>query len=516
VRESCAKTFARIRLETVQRAQWATHDRSLQRCPPRAVTPNSFFQPFELISFLPVKLLILHHLSITDGLPTFASICQQMPLVPICPLGQNRGQRTFRPVAKLTKDELKKLLAKAKLTNADLKKLLNNTGRHALGRGLYFRVLGDDKAYWAFRYWIEGKEREMSLGAFPGVTIDEARKKHEDARAKVRTYKRDPIAEKRAAKQARDNAGGTPTFGEIADEHLLAHQATRKNAGHRRQWLVALTTYCAPIRDLPVDAVDTSAVLSVLKPMWTRTPDTASRLRGMIERVLDAARARDLIDGDRANPARWRGHLAHLLPNPDKIGNHSHHAAMPFADVPAFMAKLKDADGIAVNALMLTILTAARTSEVIGMQWDEVDLDAKVWNVPGERMKMGVKHDVPLSDAAVELLRRQLATRRPKQTHVFPGRSPSKPLSDPALAQTMRRNGAGAYTVHGFRSSFRDWAGENEVDSEVAEKCLAHQIGNSVTRAYFRTTMIERRRKVMADWAAFLAGESVWLAACGE
>jgi integrase len=254
---------------------------------------------------------------------------------------------------------------------------------------------------------------------------------------------------------------------------------------------------------MPVDAIDTEAVLRVLQLVWARAPDTASRLRGMIERVLDAARARGHIDPDRANPARWRGHLDHLLPNPDKIGEHGHRAAMPYADVPAFMAKLKDAEGIAVKALMPTILTAARTSEVLSMTWEEVDLDAKRWTVPGERMKMGVQHDVPLSDAAVDLLRDQLAAHLPKKTHVFPGRSPGKRLSDPALAQTMRRMGGGEYTVHRFRSAFRDWGADHGVEFEVAEACLAHAVGNSATRAYLRTTMVARRRKVMADWASF-------------
>jgi integrase len=227
----------------------------------------------------------------------------------------------------------------------------------------------------------------------------------------------------------------------------------------------------------------------------------------MVERVLDAARARGHIDADRANPARWRGHLDHLLPNPKKVGGHGHHAAMPYADVPAFVAKLRGATGSVVKALEFLILTAARSVEVIGATWDEIDLDAKRWTVPGERMKMGKPHDVPLSDAAVELLREQLATRRPKQAHVFPGLRPGKPLSDPALAKRMGRMGADAYTVHGFRSAFRNWAGDSGVDFEIAEACLAHADGNSVTRAYLRSSMVARRRKVMSDWAAFLASE---------
>lgn len=394
----------------------------------------------------------------------------------------------------------------AKLTNAALKSVIRKPGRHADGAGLYFRVIGDDKAYWAFRYTLDGKEREMSLGPYPEVTLAEARATHADARAKVRIYI-DPLTEKRAEKQIRANARATPTFGEIADSHLAAHQAARKNVRHRRQWFVALTRYCAPIRDMPVNEVSTKEVLQVLKPVWTRAPEIASRLRGRIEAVLDAARALGHIDPDRANPARWRGHLDHLLPNPDKIGERGHHAAMPYADLPAFMAKLESAAGAAAKALRFAILCASRSSEVFGMTWDEVPA-LSLWTVPGERMKMGEPHSVPLSEPAADLLRDQLARRRPKQTYVFPGARPQKPLSNMALAMTLRRLGAGQYTVHGFRSSFRDWAADRGIEFEVAEQCLAHAVGSSVTRAYLRTTMIERRRKVMADWAAFLSGES--------
>ena len=311
----------------------------------------------------------------------------------------------------------------AKLTNAALKGLIKRTGRHADGHGLYFRVIGEGKAYWAFRYTLDGKEREMSLGPWPEVSLAEARDRHAAERTKIRALKIDPLEEKRAERQAREAARSTPTFGEIADSHLAAHQAARKNVRHRRQWFVALTTYCAPIRALPVNEVGTQEVLQVLKPVWTRAPEIASRLRGRIEAVLDAARAHGHIDADRANPARWRGHLDHLLPNPDKIGERGHHAAMPYAELPAFMAKLESASGAAAKALRLAILCASRSTEVFGMTWDEVPA-LSLWIVPGERMKMGEPHSVPLSDAAADLLRDQLARRRPKQTHVFPGARP--------------------------------------------------------------------------------------------
>jgi integrase len=218
-----------------------------------------------------------------------------------------------------------------------------------------------------------------------------------------------------------------------------------------------------------------------------------------------AARARSHIDAHRANPARWRGHLD----DPKKVRKVVHHAAMPYADVPAFVAKLRSSEDSAAKALALVVLCASRSSEVLGMTWDEVEFAAaaKLWTVPAERMKMGVEHVVPLSDAAVELLRDQQATRRSKQAYVFPGARPAKPLSASTFKRTMRSLSAGKYTVHGFRSAFRDWAADHGVAFEVAEQCLAHKVGNAVTRSYLRTTMLERRRKVMADWATFLAGE---------
>jgi len=394
-----------------------------------------------------------------------------------------------------------------KLNNAALKSLIKKPGRHGDGGGLYFRVIGEGKAYWAFRYTLDGKEREMSLGPYPEVTLADARAAHADARAKVRGFV-DPLTEKRAEKQIRAYARATPTFGEIADSHLATHQAARKNIRHRRQWFVALTTYCAPIRSLPVNEVDTKAVLSVLEPIWSRAPEVGSRLRSRIATVLDSARALGHIDADRANPARWRGHLDHLLPNPDNIGERGNHPAMPYADVPAFMAKLKQTNGEAAKALQFLILTAARSSEVFGLAWDEIHLDAKLWTAPAPRMKMKREHSVPLSDAAIDILRGQLEARRGAQHLVFPGAKPGRPMSNMAFAMTLRRMKVDEYTVHGFRSSFRDWAADHGVDFDVAEACLAHKVGNAVTQAYLRSTMIERRRKVMADWAAFLAAKS--------
>jgi integrase len=381
-----------------------------------------------------------------------------------------------------------------KLTNTAVKAALKKPGRYSDGGGLFFRVTRPGAAHWAYRYRVDGKEREMSLGPYPEVSIAAARERHAELRKRVMIDKEDP------ARQAQD--GRVTTFGEAADAYLAAHERSWKNDKHRDQWRMTLSSYCTTIRGVAVDAIDTAAVLRVLKPLWTRAPETASRLRGRIETILDSARAHGHIDDNRANPARWRGHLDKLLPK-RHARTKRHFAAMPYRDIPAFAAKLRQAPGVAPLALMLAILTAARTNEALGAIWGEIDFDAKVWTVPAERMKAGVEHRVPLSDAVVEILRDQMKAQR---RYVFPGKGTKAPLSNMALAMLMRRLGAGEYTVHGFRSAFRSWCADTGVVREVAEAALAHVVGG-VEGAYQRSTMVERRRKVMADWAAFLAGE---------
>ena len=348
----------------------------------------------------------------------------------------------------------------------------------------------------------------MSLGPYPDLGLREARDRHAAERSRVRTHKIDPLAEKLAAKEARAKARAIPTFGEAADDYIKTHEGDWRNERHRRQWRQTLTDHCAPIRDLPVNEVDTDAVLKVLKPIWTKVPATAAQLRGRIERVIDAARARNGIDADRANPARWRGHLDLLLAKRKRL-TRGHHPAMPYDDLPAFIERLQASSSTAAKALMFVVLTAARSGEVLGMTWDEVPFATatKLWTVPASRMKMDVEHQVPLSDAAIALLRDQ-GERRRKNPFVFPSTRPRHPLSNMAMAMVMRRMGADDYTVHGFRSAFRYWAADRGVDFEVAEACLAHAVGNAVTRAYLRTPMTERRRKVLEDWASFVTGES--------
>jgi integrase len=392
-----------------------------------------------------------------------------------------------------------------KLTSAGLKALVEKPGRYGDGAGLFFRTLGSGKSYWAYRFHVDGREREMSIGPFPEISLAQARAKHMELRRQVIVDKLDPLAERRA-KTARAVKTGKPTFGDLADAHLETNKTQWRNAKHRDQWRMTLTKYCAPIRDAPVDQVDTAGVLKVLTPLWSLAPETASRLRGRIEAVLNRARALGLIDMDRANPARWKGHLDQLLPSPKKVGpRRGHHAAMPYTDLPAFMATLTVTPGVSARALTFAILCAARSGEVFGATWDEIDLEAAVWAIPADRMKSGRQHRVPLSAPALEALRWQLATRG-DSAHVFLGRH-GRPLSTMALAMTMRRLGAGAFTPHGFRSSFRDWAGDmTSAPREIAEAALAHATGDATEQAYRRSDALDKRRELMTAWARHCQG----------
>jgi integrase len=422
-----------------------------------------------------------------------------------------------------------------KLTQANLRGKIKKPGRHGDGRGLFFRVLPGDKAYWVYRYrvMVDGKstEREMSLGPYPELGLAEAHTKHAELYSKVKKDKSDPLSERQAAKIAAQAPAlsGTPTFGEVADQYVATHEASWRNDKHRWQWRQTLTTHCAAIRGTPVDRIDTAAVLRVLKPIWGKTPETASRLRGRIEKVLDAARVLGHIDPDKANPARWMGHLKEVLPNPKKIGERSHHAALPYAEIPGFAARLKSLPGTSAKALLFAILTAARSGEVFGMVFGELDLDppeirsatwpGPMWTVPAERMKMRKTHRVPLSQAAVAILKDQLAKRGPKQTYVFESpiaqggkvhrNGAHQPLSNMAFAMLLRRMGASEITAHGFRSAFRDWVGdETSFQRETAEAALAHLVGDQAERAYRRGDAFNKRRELMDAWAAFATGES--------
>ena len=387
--------------------------------------------------------------------------------------------------------------------------MISEPGRHGDGGGLYLSISNDGRRRWVFLFTWNGKLREAGLGsaAKGGVSLKAARDKAAEGRALVKAGV-DPIAE-----WNRPKAEAVPTFGRIADDYVAAHKGSWRNEKHAAQWTMTLTTYCKAIRKLPVDRIDTEAVLSVLRPIWGRAPETASRLRGRIEAVLDAAKARGFIDRNQVNPARWRGHLDKLLPKPAKLAR-GHHAAMPYADVPAFIGDIRRRPATAARALEYCILTATRSSETMQARWREFDLDAKIWTIPADRMKAGREHRVPLSDRALAILREMKhATEQAKAgEYVFPGQRPGRPLSNMALEMFLRR-AQSEFTTHGFRSSFRDWAGnETYFPRELAEHALAHVIGDKAEQAYRRSDALARRRELMDAWARHCEGAANMLA----
>ncbi|MDO9094002.1 MAG: integrase arm-type DNA-binding domain-containing protein [Rubrivivax sp.] len=379
---------------------------------------------------------------------------------------------------------------------------LATPGLHFVGgvQGLALQVTGGSRS-WLLRATIGGKRRDMGLGPYPEVTLAQARDKARDARELIRQGV-DPIARQQAAQSAmRAAVAEALTFKDCAEKYIKAHRAGWKNAKHAQQWENTLAQHAYPVLgDVLVRDVKLPQVLAVIEPIWTTTNETAVRLRGRMELVLDWATARGLRDG--TNPARWRGHLDKLLAKPSKVNNREHHAALPVGDVGAFMARLRSAEGMGARALEFAILTAARSGEVRGATWAEIDADAKVWTVPGARMKAGKEHRVPLSDAALALLA-ALPQGKPDAL-VF--RAPrGGALSDMTLTAVLRRMDVPA-VPHGFRSTFRDWASERtSYPSDAAEMALAHAIADKVEAAYRRGDLFEKRRLMMADWAQFLA-----------
>jgi integrase len=370
-------------------------------------------------------------------------------------------------------------------------------GRYGDGAGLYLVVAPSGARKWVYRFTWQGKVTEAGLGSADGVTLAEARGKAHEAR-KLLEAGWNPIEAKRRAAII---DAGKPTFGKIADALVAAKESEWRNPKHRAQWRMTLETYAAPLWSRPVDEIDTTAVLAVLTPLWQARPETASRLRGRIEAVLDAARVAGHTPSNEPNPARWRGHLAHLLPKRGKL-TRGHHAAMAYADVPAFVAKLREREALAALALEFTILTSARSGEVYGARWGEVDLASKVWIIPPDRMKAAREHRIPLSERALAILE-ELSEARTGD-FVFPGQRPGRPLSGWAMAELLRRMGQDAVTVHGFRSAFRDWAGnETHYPRELAEAALAHVVGDKAEQAYRRGDALEKRRELMAAWASY-------------
>lgn len=366
---------------------------------------------------------------------------------------------------------------------------LNKTGRHSDGAGLYLNVTASGSKSWLFMYNASGRRREMGLGAFRDVPLARARVLAAEARQHV-VAGRDPLG-MRATVQAM-------TFGDAAEALIEGMSPSWRNDAHRGQWQTTLRVNAAPLAGLAVSDVTTDDVLGVLTPLWLRIPETANRLRGRIERVLDFAKARGMRSGE--NPARWRGHLDAILPKRQKH-TRGHLKAMPFVEVPAFLVDLRNTNGVAPRALEFALLTAARTGEVIGARWGEMDLDAKTWTVSASRMKAGSEHRVPLSDQALAVLSKMTSVR--SDEFVFPGGKAGRPLSHTALFQVLQRAELDV-TVHGFRSSFRDWVGEEtNFPREIAEAALAHLVGSAVERAYRRGDALEKRRGLMQAWANF-------------
>ncbi len=376
-------------------------------------------------------------------------------------------------------------------------------GLHADGGGLYLQVGPTGSKSWSFVYHWRGRRRQMGLGALLVTTLAEAREAADTAR---RMVARDinPLDERRKA-----NVGGK-TFGEVADQLIISLKPEWKSDKHAAQWTQSLMVDAAGLRELDIDRITTDDVLAVLKPIWSTKPETASRCRGRIERVLDAAKAKGMRTGD--NPARWKGHLATLLPKRQKL-TRGHHAAMPFDQLADFMTELKDRNGLAARALEMTILTACRTGEVIGARISELDLDKAVWVIPAKRMKAQNEHRVPLSKPVLSILKSVIAEQREagiSSDFVFADAKGEKPISNMAMNMLLRRMGEESVTVHGFRSSFRDWAGETTTfPREIIEGALAHQIGNEVERAYRRGDALEKRRALMVAWADYCAGPQV-------
>ena len=393
-------------------------------------------------------------------------------------------------------------------------KQISRPGKYGDGGNLYLQVRKSTRKIpsdavtksWLFRYSRFGKEVWMGLGPYPDVSLSEARNLATQERKKI-LKDVDPLSDKRArriaARAAHDNM---LTFAECAELYVESQAPGWSNPKHIEQWRNTLKNLAGPVMGhLPVDQIDTALVMRCIEPIWASKTETASRLRGRIEAVLDWAAVRGYRKGD--NPARWRGHLDKLLPRPSQVARVKHHPALPYTEVGAFMQQLRDDAGIASRALEFTILTAARTNEVIQASWSEVDLDRKTWVVPAGRMKSKREHRVPLSDAAVTVL---TAARGHSKRYVFPGHKRGSHLSNMAMMQVLKRLDQAGITVHGFRSTFRDWCAEStNYPSDVAEMALAHTLRDKTEAAYRRGDLFEKRARLMADWASYCSKPAV-------
>lgn len=390
---------------------------------------------------------------------------------------------------------------------------LTRPGLHAVGGvpGLALQVLASGGRTWILRVMIGNRRREMGLGGYPGVTLAMAREAAREARDMIRRGI-DPIESARAARAAlKVEPTVSYTFKAAAEAYIASHEAGWKNPKHRDQWTATLKNYAYPVMGkLDVSAIELPHVMRVLEPIWIRKTETAKRLRGRIEMVLDWAGARGFRSGP--NPARWRGHLDKLLAKPSKVHRITHHRALPIDEMAQFMTQLRAAEGTGARALEFAILTAARSGEVRGATWKEIDLDARIWTISAARMKAAREHRAPLSRAAVAVLT-AMPSGRP-DAYVFKAAHGGR-ISDMTISAVLRRLEVDA-VPHGFRSTFRDWAAERTTyPNEVAEMALAHAVGNKVEAAYRRGDLFEKRLAMMDDWADFCFGHSQQVARLG-
>lgn len=384
---------------------------------------------------------------------------------------------------------------------------LRTPGSYADGGGLYLHVRKAGTRAWVFRYMLNSRAREKGLGPVSDVSLAEARAKAQECR-RLKASGIDPIdAGRKQHQQAQIEAASRISFKQCAEAYIASHAVSWRNEKHVVQWRRTLETYAyRVIGNLPTQAIDTGLVLRILEPIWKSKTETASRLRGRIETVLDWASSRGYRSGD--NPARWRGHLENLLPQRSKVRRVTHHAALHYTNIGAFMAALRTQTAIAPRALEFLILTATRTSETIGAAWREIDFQARIWTIPAERIKAGKEHRVPLTKQAVAILvemkAEQSAAGLDAFPYVFRGIRKAEPLSNMSMLKLLERMGRSDITVHGFRSTFRDWAAEcTTYPREVAEMALAHAIGDKVEAAYRRGDLFEKRKAMMADWAQY-------------
>jgi integrase len=394
-------------------------------------------------------------------------------------------------------------------------KNLTSPGRYGDGDGLWLQVRDAKRRSWLFRYSSAGKARQMGLGALPDVSLAEARDRAAQARRVIRDGQ-DPIDQRRGQRRVRAAQTHSPTFRLACQKYIAAHEAGWRSPVHRAQWRNTLEANALPlIGDLPVNAIDTAAVTRVLEPIWHRKPETAARLRARIEAVLDYATAMRWRSEE--NPARWRGHLSNVFESRRRLARAlhdtaivKHHDALPWREIGNFLDTLRQQNGVAARALELTILTAARTGETLGATWSEIDIGSAIWVIPAHRTKAGRQHRIPLSDAAMAVLGIVALLGDDPDSPVFPGGVAGRPLAGTAMRKVLIRMKRNDMTVHGFRSTFRDWCAEaTNYPREVAEQALAHAVSDRVEAAYRRGDLLQKRRTLMEAWADFCTTSTV-------